>query len=586
MGNLMIPSSVVTIGNNAFSSCNSLSSVDIAAGTTSIGAAAFSYCRGLTSIFIPTTVSAIGNSAFEGCANLTSIVLPPAINGLGDSMFRFCSKLETVSFPSTITSIGPMAFSECSSLRNFIVPATVTSIGYDSFYKSGLTSIHIPGAVTNIGSRALSFCESLVSITVDPQNTSYSAANGLLLNKSETLVIQCPGAFTGACMVPATTTPISGGAFRGCVSPSSVSLPSGVTSIGGSAFENCTNLVGVNLPAGITVVNQWTFMNCLSLASVTIPPTVATIAYNAFANCDSLTQVTIPASVTSIAYGFIDCDNLTVIQVDPANPSYSSSQGVLFNKSKTELICLPGGFVGGYLVPSSVTEMGSRSAHGCRKLSGISFGSSVTTISSFAFESCGNLTSVTIPSSVTILGDFTFFNCGSLKSAVFLGSAPYAGYRVFDDTAPGFSVCFFNGASGFTTPTWSTNGSWYPSVNMGTYSPHKVWLVTNGFGFDSPLNADPNGDGVSLLLAYGLGLNPNLNLAEILPKPVVDESGLSLRFYSGNTDVGYAVQVSSNLKDWTSEGVILTAPDAEQFRTATIPLGAGSSRYMRLAIAR
>ena len=65
--NYTIPNSVTTIGNKAFSGCNSLTSINISNSVTTIGWAAFSDCDSLTSINIPNSVTTIGNGAFEGC---------------------------------------------------------------------------------------------------------------------------------------------------------------------------------------------------------------------------------------------------------------------------------------------------------------------------------------------------------------------------------------------------------------------------------------------------------------------------------------------------------------------------------------
>ena len=92
-----------------------------------------------------------------------------------------------------------------------------------------------------------------------------------------------------------------------------------------------------------------------------------------------------------------------------------------------------------------------------------------------------------------------------------------------------------------------------------------------------------NGDGVSLLMAYGLNLDPNQNLAGNMPKPVFSDGQLSMTFYAGSEGVIYTVETSSDLKIWTPTGVTVSAPDAGKFRTATIPMS-GPSRYLRLGL--
>ena len=71
---LVIPNSVTSIGNSAFSGCTGLTSVTIPNSVTSIGYKAFSSCTSLTSVTIPNSVTTIGDNAFSGCNGLTSVV--------------------------------------------------------------------------------------------------------------------------------------------------------------------------------------------------------------------------------------------------------------------------------------------------------------------------------------------------------------------------------------------------------------------------------------------------------------------------------------------------------------------------------
>jgi hypothetical protein len=101
--------------------------------------------------------------------------------------------------------------------------------------------------------------------------------------------------------------------------------------------------------------------------------------------------------VTAIGnYAFSNCGNLTSITVDSRNSSYTSIDGVLFNKEKTTLIKYPiGKKVSTYSIPSSVTAIGDYAFSGCNNLTSISIPSSVRVIGVGAF-SCENLTSVTL----------------------------------------------------------------------------------------------------------------------------------------------------------------------------------------------
>ncbi|MES2924536.1 MAG: leucine-rich repeat protein [Verrucomicrobiota bacterium] len=543
-GSVTIPSSVTTIGNNAFA-----------------------LCGGLTDIFIPTSVTSIGTGAFSSCDGLTSVTIPASLTSIGSSAFSSCTGLTSVSIPDSVTSIGSYAFQNCISLTSITIPANVTSIGESAFRScSGLTNVTIPASVTSIESLAFGFCDKLTEITVHPSNSAYSSVDGILFNKSLTSLIKCPGGKAGI-----------------------LTIPSSVTTIGYSAFSACSGLT-----------------------SITIPSSVTTIGYSAFSSCSGLTSIDIPASVTSIgSLAFSSCGNLTAITVSPANTIFSSVDGILFNKSQTKLIMYPGGKVGSYSVPLSVTIIGDYAFYSSSGLTGVTIHAGVTSIGEGAFSYCIGLTeifvnpsnsgyssvdgilfnksltnlihcpdgkvgNVTVPISVMRLGQYAFGPNSGVTSICFLGNTPSENFYAFPDLV---TMYYFNAASGFTSPTWGG----YPAVDMGTTSPVKPWLIGNGFPYDSDPLSDPNSDGVSLLMAYALNLDPKQILTGSTPRPVMAANQMSLTFYAGSQGITYKVESGTGLESWSTAGVSLSGLDANKFRTATVNM-TDPSRFMRLVV--
>ena len=224
----VIPSSVTSIGNSAFSCCSSLSEVVIPSSVNCIGNSAFSCCSSLSKVVIPTSVTSIGHNVFQGCSSLSEIVIPDSVTSIGNSAFSGCSSLSKIVIPTSVTSIGDWIFSGCSSLSEVVIPSSVTSIGGFAFKDCGsLSTIVIPSSVTSIGDSAFYGCDSLSEI-----------------------------------VIPSSVTSIGDSAFSSCRSLSKIVIPSSVTSIGGFAFKDCGSLSTIVIPSSVTSIGDWTFNGC------------------------------------------------------------------------------------------------------------------------------------------------------------------------------------------------------------------------------------------------------------------------------------------------------------------------------------
>ena len=216
------------ICNSAFSSCSSLSEIVIPSSVTSIGDFAFYSCDSLSEIVIPSSVTSIGDSAFSSCSSLSEIVIPSSVTSIGDNAFSWCSSLSEIVIPSSVTSIGDWAFSRCNSLSEIVIPSSVTSIGDSAFsFCDSLSEIVIPSSVTSIGKYAFSFCDSLSEI-----------------------------------VIPSSVTSIGDHAFSDCRSLFEIVIPSSVTSIGNSAFSCCDSLSEIVIPSSVASIGDSAFYKC------------------------------------------------------------------------------------------------------------------------------------------------------------------------------------------------------------------------------------------------------------------------------------------------------------------------------------
>ena len=353
-----IPSSVTSIGGSAFSGCSSLTAFTVDANNPNYSAeGCMLFNKEKTTLIcavgsqktydIPSSVTSIGEDAFSYCRSLTSINIPSSVTSIEREVFSNCSSLTSVNIPSSVTRIERSAFRACSSLTSINIPSSVTSIAAGAFRAcSSLTSINIPCSVTSIGSSAFSGCRSLTAFTVDANNPNYSAEGCMLFNKEKTTLFKAVGN-QKTYDIPNSVTSIKSSAFSGCSSLTSINIPSSVTSIGDDAFHGCSALTAFtvdannpnysaegcmlfnkektklicavgsqktyDIPSSVTSIGEDAFSYCRSLTSINIPNSVTSIGESAFSGCSSLTSIIIPSSVTRIEeYAFFGCDTLKV----------------------------------------------------------------------------------------------------------------------------------------------------------------------------------------------------------------------------------------------------------------------------------
>ncbi|MBR5173771.1 MAG: leucine-rich repeat domain-containing protein, partial [Clostridia bacterium] len=127
------------ISPRAFTKCENLTSIVIPDSVISIGEYAFFCCTSLRSITMGKNVTFIGGFAFDGCTGITDIVIPDGVTSIGDLTFAGCTNLKNVTLGKGIITIGYLAFSDCTSLESIVIPDTVTEI--DDLVFEGCTNL-------------------------------------------------------------------------------------------------------------------------------------------------------------------------------------------------------------------------------------------------------------------------------------------------------------------------------------------------------------------------------------------------------------------------------------------------------------
>lgn len=335
-----IPSTVTTIGNEAFKNCQTITSLTVPSSVTTIGTEAFAGCTGLTTMDLSGTgITVLNASVFNQCSNITSITLPSTVTSIDSYAFQYCYELTTLNVPNSVTTIGASAFAYCRKLTTLTIPSSMTTIGSYAFANSAITpdfsnaavntisshafescsvsSITIPNTVTTIGEYGFANCENLTSITIPSSVTSIgasaftnvfvesatvacnitSSANlGLVysgvyytLSSKNTLSVHKGHGYT---TVNIPNQIVSGNTFTVTQCDLSneesltyITMPDTITNIN---FQGCTNLNSVIVPRGVTSFGSGVFNICASLQYVYIPDTVTTIEVPIFLNSNPL----------------------------------------------------------------------------------------------------------------------------------------------------------------------------------------------------------------------------------------------------------------------------------------------------------
>ena len=350
--------------------------------------------------------------------------------------------------------------------ENITIPAkinglTVTTIGKGAFVQTGMGSLNIPASITDIKHNAFKL-SGFNKIEVDKNNSNYTSINGVLFSKDKTVLLAYPKENSATSyIIPDGVKIIESTAFMGTSNLNSIVIPDGVTAIKENAFYLCSNLKNVSIPTSVKSIGEYAFDfsactkenygyyigNCLIGAdnklngNFNIKDGTRLLADSSLREIENLESITIPASVEIIGdcalLNFSIDGKLKSITVSKANKNFSSENGVLFNKNKTELIYYPFGKEDTiYTVPSTVTKLAKVSFNDCKlsklnlpdnlkyidesafqgiSLKSLSIPESVVYIGRYAFDLSG-IETIHIPKGITTIEEGTFYRCMQLKS--------------------------------------------------------------------------------------------------------------------------------------------------------------------------
>ncbi len=428
---------IVGIGDAAFRGKHSIRCVTISEGLISIGNEAFSSCVNLEHVIIPRSITEISDNAFEGSPKVTIVadeggyaaeyarkkgipLLTSRFVTENGVLKQYIGSNSHIVIPDdgSVIEIGERAFKNFNSLDRIVIPHTVKKIGEGAFYGCyGLRGICIPSTVEEIGKDAFAYCSGLTSIVVEDGNPKYhSKSNCLIETESGCMILGCSNS-----IIPKDGSVRAIGAsiiyYDYAIA---LTIPSSVTEINSFAFSNCPHLI--ILADADSFAEEYANMHGIRVAidGIIVRDGYLTLIMEDIAygqegvdeeadKTQAAKRITIPASVKIISPEvFPLLSKYSSIVVDEYNPVFHSSGNCVINTES------------GLLILGTNTSV-------------IPDDGTVKAISSEAFSKCELLEDLSIPSSVTEIDRESFVGCRSLKRIKIPSSVVKMGYNIFDN---------------------------------------------------------------------------------------------------------------------------------------------------------
>ena len=425
-----IPKSVET-ASHAFSGDVNLKKVIFEDGIVTIPSDILNN-TGLEEIVLPSSVKTIGSYAFSNNKSLEKIYLLDGVRQIEEGAFSGNSKLSVVELPETLTEISRYVFSDTPSLTHINLPSGITNIGTGAFEHSGLTSIELPKELTEIGRSA--FSGTHLSEIYFPKQLNYLGINAFSYIdtlKKVTVTSDINKSWDGWFWE----------GFFDASPLTTVVIEEGVTKIPARMFYNRQGIMNINFPSTMKEIARSAFEKT-SLKKVLLPSAVENIGEHAFGDIETLTSIDVGSNLVTGKNAFYGSKNLVTINLKSG--ARKIVDGFLANTGITEFVVPEGVEEIGkdafssnkqltkITLPSTLKTIGE-GAFSNTSLKEIVFPASMKTIPKGILDST-QVEKIVLSEGVEEIGDYAFANNKLLKSVVFPSTLKKIGRAAFKNS--------------------------------------------------------------------------------------------------------------------------------------------------------
>ena len=450
-----IGTAVKIIGNNAFSGCTVLADITLGTSLQSIGNEAFmsvgSLATSWKSLIFPESLTSIGNKAFYG-SGLTDITIPNKVSSLGEScfaenknlqtvfvgrgcqilpknIFSGCSSLKQVQLSAGLLTIDDAVFANCTAIESISIPGTVAQVGNLQWWKYKMDSSELP--FYNCTSlKRVRFEDGVQPIVLGSHNYGGTSPSQDYLAYNKGLFSSCPleEVYVGRNITYLENVDYSFeanpqyygySAFYNQPKLAKITISPSVTKIAPYLFYKNAAITITELPK-VKEIGRSAFEECSKLTTLNLGQALETVGDCAFQNCTNVTKLTFPDATTEIgSRAFAYCSSVTEITV---------GQGL---KSVGDYSFFDCGSFTALVLPDKFTTMGGSAFEGCRKLTNAKLGQSLTSVPERAFKNCIALSEMNLPATVKSIGDQAFYNDSTIAVVTMREGLETIGNEVF-----------------------------------------------------------------------------------------------------------------------------------------------------------